>query len=245
VLLYSVCEEIIGSLDQTGYLRTHPADIGISCNADLAEVKKALRTFADDVNRVSGYSPYGQARDLGTPEDQEPKRWPGTRRVSGYWMMLACNLAQIGIILDDTDLVRLAERQLQWCLGKNVADCSAIHGVGERTFAGGDNKLSSRAFMESYLAGTSKLYTFKGMVPTLAFRNMGNGSLSTNFETGDRQLPPVPRGIPQGYLAYWLQGNTAEPPGPTEAFTCLHTPMVFASASMQEALTYLATKENR
>lgn len=37
-----ICQEVIGSIDDTGYLRSHPADIAISCQCELAEVENAL-----------------------------------------------------------------------------------------------------------------------------------------------------------------------------------------------------------
>ncbi len=36
-------EEIIGSIDDTGYLRTHPADIAIATGSDMAAVERVLR----------------------------------------------------------------------------------------------------------------------------------------------------------------------------------------------------------
>jgi RNA polymerase sigma-54 factor len=36
-------EEIIGSIDAAGYLRTHPADIAITCEAEMEEVLRVLR----------------------------------------------------------------------------------------------------------------------------------------------------------------------------------------------------------
>jgi RNA polymerase sigma-54 factor len=53
-----VCVEIIGSIDGTGYLRTHLADIAITCNASMEEVEAALRI-------VQEFDPPGIAsRDL-------------------------------------------------------------------------------------------------------------------------------------------------------------------------------------
>lgn len=54
-----VCREIIGSIDDRGYLRTHPADIAIACGlGDIAEVEKCL-------NIVQSFDPPGiGARDL-------------------------------------------------------------------------------------------------------------------------------------------------------------------------------------
>ena len=53
------CEEIVGSIDETGYLRTHLADIATACQTtDTGKVKKAL-------NIVQSFDPPGVgARDL-------------------------------------------------------------------------------------------------------------------------------------------------------------------------------------
>ncbi len=51
-------EEIIGSIDETGYLRTHISDIAMACEADPAEVKEVLEL-------VQQFDPPGVgARDL-------------------------------------------------------------------------------------------------------------------------------------------------------------------------------------
>lgn len=53
-----VCEQVIGSIDDTGYLRTHTSDIAIAATADVSEVRKALSI-------VQGFDPPGVgARDL-------------------------------------------------------------------------------------------------------------------------------------------------------------------------------------
>ena len=54
----SICEQIVGSIDETGYLRAHPSDLAIITNADLAEVKRAIAVVQD-------FDPAGiGARDL-------------------------------------------------------------------------------------------------------------------------------------------------------------------------------------
>jgi len=53
-----ICEQIVGSIDDTGYLRRHISDIAITVNADLPEVERALAT-------VQSFDPAGVgARDL-------------------------------------------------------------------------------------------------------------------------------------------------------------------------------------
>lgn len=53
-----ICRQIVGSIDDTGYLRTHLADIAITVNTDTDDVKRALVI-------VQGFEPAGVgARDL-------------------------------------------------------------------------------------------------------------------------------------------------------------------------------------
>ena len=53
-----LCEHIIGSIDDSGYLRTHPRDIATTLQADLSEVNRALAI-------VQSFDPAGVgARDL-------------------------------------------------------------------------------------------------------------------------------------------------------------------------------------
>ncbi len=53
-----VCEQVIGSIDDTGYLRAHPSDIAIIANAELADVRRAIDIVQD-------FEPAGiGARDL-------------------------------------------------------------------------------------------------------------------------------------------------------------------------------------
>jgi RNA polymerase sigma-54 factor len=40
--MFKLAEMIIGSIDETGYFRAHPADVSIACGAGVAEVEKAL-----------------------------------------------------------------------------------------------------------------------------------------------------------------------------------------------------------
>ncbi|NOY80998.1 MAG: RNA polymerase factor sigma-54 [Kiritimatiellaeota bacterium] len=53
-----VAEEVIGSIDEAGYLRTHVADIAIACGVDLDAVNRALKL-------IQSFDPAGVgARDL-------------------------------------------------------------------------------------------------------------------------------------------------------------------------------------
>jgi RNA polymerase sigma-54 factor len=54
----NIAEQLIGSIDEMGYLRTHPADLAIICNTDLKTIKKILTI-------VQSFEPVGiGARDL-------------------------------------------------------------------------------------------------------------------------------------------------------------------------------------
>ena len=201
------------------------------------EGKAALRVFADDVKRVSSYSPWGQAWDLATSEDQKPKRWlRGRGWVLPYWAMLSYNLAHAGILLDDPEVIHLAERQMQWLLGKNVVDASSIHGVGDRMFAGGAQALNRPAFVDAWLKSGSDFFTYPGLVPSATFRGPGSGGASWR----PRQGGGVPiSGLPKGLLSYWLQGNMPTPPGPSERYLPLQGCFAIGAAGVQAGMQYL------
>lgn len=56
--LFDLAEQMIGSIDEMGYLRTHLADLAIICNADIKDVKKVLEI-------IQSFEPVGiGARDL-------------------------------------------------------------------------------------------------------------------------------------------------------------------------------------
>ena len=202
----------------------------------VGKILEGLRTFAADVKRVSSYSPWGQARDLSTPEGQEPERWPKNERSIAYWPTLAYSLSQVGMMLKDVEIIRLAERQLQWCLGKNFADLSMIHGVGQRMVAGGDYIYDQVEFFEAWLAGDRKLFYYDGCVPTLAFREMGKGQIE--ISKGDGWFPAI-HGYPRGYYYYWVQANYPIHAEPTEYWLPQTTPLVMAAAAVQAAVQSL------
>ena len=55
---YDLAEQLIGSIDEMGYLRTHLADLAIICSADIKDVKKVLEV-------IQSFEPVGiGARDL-------------------------------------------------------------------------------------------------------------------------------------------------------------------------------------
>jgi RNA polymerase sigma-54 factor len=56
--LAEIAESVIGSIDDSGYLKTHPADIAIAAQSDMAEVEKAIKL-------VQSFDPPGiGARDI-------------------------------------------------------------------------------------------------------------------------------------------------------------------------------------
>jgi len=195
------------------FLREHPDHPA----ADRA--KGALWTFAERVRRVSSFSPWRQAHDLTTPDTEKPLFWPRTSRhirPIGYWPGLAHSLAEVGMTLRDPGIIRLAERQLQFLLGKNFADISVVHGVGQRFFAGGDYVYWQAEFFDAWLKSDKKLYYFDGQVPTMAMRDTGTGE--PQWQPGDNWAAPL-IGWPKGYCAIHVTADYPYHPGPSEYFT--------------------------
>lgn len=165
-------------------------------------LKAGLRTFVNDIERLSAVEPWGQAMAL-TQEGRDPVRWPSDRPLS-YWSMLAYCLARIGVLFEDVDIVRLGERQLQWNLGHNPFDMCMVSGIGERFLAGGDYVYEEPEFYESFRSSGKKLRYYAGNTPTLAFRQGGKG------------FGPIMVGIPRGFPPMFLQPDYALHPGPSE-----------------------------
>ncbi|MDA0838100.1 MAG: glycoside hydrolase family 9 protein [Planctomycetota bacterium] len=199
-------------------------------------VVASLKAFVAHVRQVSAIDPWGQARSLSAEEGMTPARMPSAERPIGYWPMLAHSLAEIGMLLKDESIIRLAERQLQWCLGKNMSDLSMIHGVGERVVAGGTFYFLSPEFLQNWMKSERKLFTFDGMVPTMAFRDTGDGNVK--WQPGDNYDPPL-YGHPRGYVRYYLQPHYPIHPGPTEYYLPQTAHFAIAAATIHQALESL------
>ena len=189
-------------------------------HAAVPALRDALRVVGERIKRVSDLSLYGQALDLHTPDDQAPKRWPKDRRgsgaanrIMGYWLAVAYSAAEIGMTLDDPDLIRVAGRQLQYMLGKNFADLSMVHGVGSRTVAGGDQIYNAPDFFRNWLAGDKQLFYYDGDVVSMAMRDFGREPL-IEMKTGDGFFPPL-RGIPPTYCQMHLTADYPYHPAPS------------------------------
>ena len=188
------------------------------------EIRAALRLFARDVSAVSDLDPWMQARHL-PAEDEQPSRYPAVSRPLGYWPALAYSLARIGVLLEDPDIIHLAERQLQWCLGKNFADVSVVHGTSDRVPYGGDGNHYRAEFMYRWLKNDRKLLTYEGMVPTLSFRDIGKG-----------------KAMPQGFFGLYLQANFQSDPAPSETYIPQVADFLNAAAAVHAAMEWLAER---
>jgi Glycosyl hydrolase family 9/Malectin domain/Cellulase N-terminal ig-like domain len=207
-------------------LRVHPS------HPTAPEIKAGLRAFADDVKRVSAIEPWGQAMDLSTPPGKRPMRNPIRVRPIGYWPGLATSLAWIGMTLNDAETVKLGERQLQWCLGKNMANASAIHGTSDRVFAGGDKMYNRTKFVRDWFASKRNLYTYDGLVPSMAFRDMGDGTVK---ESRSEFWPPL-EARPAGMYRVYLQASYPTHPGPSEFYLPQTCDFATAAATIHYAL---------
>jgi len=187
-----------------------------------AAVLDGLRAFADEVARVSAESPWGQARDVSIPPGEPPRRYPGDHlRPFCYWPALAHGLARLGMLLKDADMIRLAERQLQWMCGKNFADISTVHGAGERVFAGGDHLFDKAEWFAAFLDSDKKRMHYDGCVPTLCFRDLR----------------------PDGYCRLYLQPDFPIHPAPTEYWLPQTAHMTIAAPAVHAALASLEVRQ--
>ena len=213
------------------FVQTYPQ------HAATPSLKEGLRAFADEIKRVSSFSPWGQARHIPASPQEIPARYVSSSRRIGYWCALAYSLSQIGMVLEDEEIVRLAEGQLQWLMGKNFANVSTIHGVGHRLWAGGDYLFFQAEFFRTWLQGDRKLLTYDGLVPTATFRLNPGVKLRKDHD----YFPPVeayPQGVPQLYL----QADYTIHPGPSEYYLPLTADFANAAAGVYAAMEWLAAR---
>ncbi|MCF7837339.1 MAG: glycoside hydrolase family 9 protein [Candidatus Marinimicrobia bacterium] len=155
-------------------------------------LREGLAAFVGEIRKLSAIDAWGQARSMEPPGPgcNLPDRIPGYWAL-GYWPMLSYSLVRIGGVLDDPDLLHLAERQMQWTLGKNFGGVSGIHGVSDRTTASGGYICTRDLFFEDWLAGDRTSYTFDGAVPKTFMRGLAFGYETRSWETGSAPLAIV------------------------------------------------------
>jgi hypothetical protein len=138
--------------------------------------------------------------------------------------MLSYSLARISIALDDPELLQLAERQMQWVLGKNFGGVAGIHGFSDRVTASGGHYFTNERFFKNWLEGKQKVYTLEGAVPKTFMRGLAFGYESRKFEhtmkdlgwmTGDNYCPPFYL-MPDSYCATIPQADYPVHPGIAE-----------------------------
>ena len=179
---------------------------------------------------------------MNSPADGPPARFPSSgrhQRSIGYWPMLAYSLSEIGMLLGDREIVHLAERQLQWCLGKNFADLSMVQGVGRRFVAGGDHIFWQTEFFDAWLRSDKKLMYFDGNVPTGAMRDLGDGTV--RVRKGDNWEPPL-RGYPKGYCAMAATPDYGIHPAPSENYLPQTAQFALAASGVYKAMRWLEGK---
>ncbi len=206
-----------------------------------AQLKEGLRAFADHVAQLSAKSVWGQSAALNSPEGLSC-RFPAYGGYwQGYWAMLAHNLAQVGMLLKDEKIIRLAERQLQWCLGRNMADVSMVQGVGHYII-GGSLSYTRDVYFNHWLNSPGQdMIISPGQVPSAGFRDVGNGKLLS--ESGAKRHIPMPYLFPSGYCILPTRSYYGTQPGrfpvPSEDYLPLVAQYNLAASSVYAALKSL------
>ncbi len=208
----------------------HPAVPGL---------KAGLRAFAAHVAELSRDTIWQQAAAMnGAKSGRPPARYPNASRdntrfrVIGYWSMLTYTLAEIGMVVEDPEIIRLAERQLQWCLGKNFADLSMVMGVGEKFISGGDKLWWQDRYFEPWLASKDGAMFFPGNIVTTAFRGIGDAVPAKGA------LSPMVI-YPKGYSMLPVQPAYGVAPGPGgETYLPLIAQFSLATSSLNAALRW-------
>lgn len=220
------------------FLKLNPA------HSQAGELRDGLRAFASHVKELSAETIWGQSAAMnGRKPGAAPARFPVDQKLNkylrmvGYWPMLAYTLSEIGMTLHDPAIVHLAERQLQWCLGKNFADLSIAQGVGPRWVAGGDYLWFRDLFFMHWLASDSRTPFFPGNVTTASFRDVG--AAQPIFNWGDHLIAPFVM-YPQGYCYQPVQPPYGFRPGQSETYLPQLAQYSLAVTSVAAALDELA-----
>lgn len=252
---YRGCSELYNAYNMPASLLQDP--IWVACdflkeypdNPAAPALREGLRAFAGQVRQVASIDPWGQARSLEPAWDGRklPDRIPGYWAL-GYWPMLSYSLVRIGDILHDPELLRLAERQMQWVLGKNFGGVAGIHGFSDRVTASGGHYFTRDLFFENWLSGKGGIYTFDGAVPKTFMRGLAFGYESRKFEhsvkdlgwmVGDNYCPPFYL-MPESYCATIPQADYPVHPGIAEyglsqmALHAIPTPLLHAALERVE-----------
>lgn len=210
----------------------------------VPQLKEGLKAFAAHVAELSADTIWGQAAAMnGVKEKETPKRFPGGQRQGGYWPMLAYSLAEVGMLLGDEKTILLAERQLQWCLGRNFADLSAVQGIGTRYVEGGDLVSWQDVYFNHWLQSPGQAMIIAGNVPTDAFRDVGDGKTLMHDSKANM---PVPYIFPAGYGVLVPQPYYGTRPGRNPSASEPYLPQIaqfnLAAASVNAALKSLEKK---
>ena len=201
----------------------------------MPRLRQVMLDFANQIARLSSNEPWGQANDLAA-EGQPAARWAARRGIN-YWTMLACGLARLGMELNEPDIVRLAERQMQWNLGYNPLDIAMVTGVGEHHIALGDMFSREPEFYLRHVQSGRKLWTYDGGVPTGAFKNPSYTKvIQASREKFGGPISGRPIGLPYTYLSATYPTH----PGPSEYWQVYTGVFCAAAASLDDAMHWLA-----
>ena len=202
----------------------------------LPAIKRAVYSFAKEIERVSSVSPYGQAHALAPGSAGAPPRWPSVARGSRYWYSLTYALALAGDTYGDRALVALGERQLQWMLGNNVLDISDVGGVGKRFHTHSSFRYHRPEFYREFVRSGRKLLLPFMQKGTGGIMRIGGGGVRYNKGARSIHLRGYIAGSPKGYPD--MQQATpydTEGAGP-EFYLPLHGNVICAAAAMAGAL---------
>jgi hypothetical protein len=145
----------------------------------------------------------------------DPPRWPAFSRMHRYWHMLAYTLVMVGKTFEDPSLYPLAERQLQWLLGKNIMDISDYSAVGERSQQFGSYIHSFAEYYHDYVTSGRRVLLKEIAISTGGFSSVpwGSGRYPKDYRLNVVDgFTFYPRGFPH---RFWpLMPYTTDSSGP-------------------------------
>ena len=106
------------------------------------EIRGALDKFFVRMKECAGVSPFGQMGEW-TLADDPVSFLAMPRGLNAYYLACAYLLAKASVLLDRTDLGNMAERQLEWVLGRNIRSTCMVCGAGHKELGACYTKLAA------------------------------------------------------------------------------------------------------
>jgi hypothetical protein len=195
-------------------------------------IKSALRKFCDNqIIPATKGSVFGQVQEI-RAEDAYHFKPRGNYDISHRYYV-GYLLAASSILLEDRQLLTMAEKQILWGIGLNPVGISSVGGIGWRE-------------QNAFNLGSSRFYGHEnGQYPGATHHALVHEKeVHTTGRTSQNYIPKYIGG-PLGFLSAGLLADTPSFPQGSEQYIAHAAPLVLACGKLSEAFKVFNSKENR